>query len=90
MDIIIYWLEDTVEFAVASVPLIIVFLLLKVFKLPSKKILPCIILNLIVSIYFWLKLKDIYLALYQCFPYISAFIWLWAENVLEKRRADRE
>lgn len=90
MDIIRYWFEGTVDSAVASVPLIIVFLLLKRYKLPAKKTVPFLILNILVSIYFWLKIGDVFLALYQCVSYISGFIWLWAENVLEKRQAEKE
>ena len=85
MDLFLYTFERGVCWVVASVPLILVFLQLKVFKLPVKVIASCLFLNLLTSVFFWLKLKDVYSALYQSVPYISSFIWLWAENVLRKR-----
>ena len=85
MDFLLYILEHSVEFGIASVPLILVFLMLKIFKLPPKNIAICLLLNMSVSIFFWVKLKDVYIALYQSVPYISAFIWIWAENELRKR-----
>lgn len=86
MDFFLYTLEHIVGFGVASVPLILVFLLLKVFKLLPKYTAICLVLNLLVSIFFWLKLKDAYIALYQSIPYVSSFIWIWADDVLRKRR----
>ena len=85
MDFFLYIIEHAVDWSVASVPLILVFLQLKIFRLPLKSIASCLSLNLLVSVFFWLKLKDVHVALYQSIPYISSFIWIWAENVLRKR-----
>lgn len=90
MELLLFLLERNSSFFVASIPLILTFLLLKIFKLPSKPIIICILLNLLASIFFWIKLRDISVALYQSVPYVSSFIWLWAENILEKRQANDE
>lgn len=90
MDFFLYILEHVIGFGVASVPLILTFLLLKVFKLSPKSITICLLLNLSVSVFFWLKLKDVHIALYQSVPYVSSFIWIWAEGVLRKRRENNK
>ena len=86
MSFFLYVLEGAVDFGVASVPLILVFLLLKVFNLLPKSTAICLLLSLLVSVFFWLKLKDVCIALYQGVPYISSFIWIWADAVLRKRQ----
>ena len=86
MDFFLYMFENTVKSFISRVPLLVTFLWLKIFKLPPKPIAICLTLNLLVSIFCWVKLKDVYLALYQSVPYVSSFIWLWAENVLIKRQ----
>lgn len=90
MDFFLYILERVIGFGVASVPLILVFLLLKVFKLSPKSVTICLLLNLLVSVFFWLKLKDIHIFLYQSVPYVSCFIWIWADGVLRKRRENNK
>ena len=90
MDFFLYIFEDTVEFMIASVPLFLVFLMLKAFKMPAEYVAVCLMLNLLVSIFFWVKLKDVYIALYQSVPYISGSICIWAENVLRKKREPDE
>ena len=86
MNLFLCTFTHTLEFCVASVPLILVFLLLKVFRVSPQLTAIVVILNLIVSIFFWAKLRDLQVALYQSVPYISSFIWIWAEGVLAKRR----
>lgn len=76
MNFFIYVISGIWEFAIASIPLIIVFLLMKVCKIKEKKIFAILILQLLLSTYFWIKMKDIHIFLYQIFPYVSAFIWL--------------
>ena len=90
MDFFLYIFERAVYFGVASVPLILVFLQLKIFKLPLKFTASYLLLNLLVSIFFWLKLKDIHVSLYQSIPYIFSFVWIWVENVLRKRRGNKK
>ena len=85
MDFFFYTFEHAINFGVASVPLILAFLLLKVFNLSPKSIIICILLNLMISVFFWLKLKDVHVALYQSIPYVLSLIWMWAESVLRKR-----
>ena len=89
MDFFSYVLERAVYFGIASVPLILTFLQLKVFKLSFKSIASCLVLNLLVSGFFWLKLKDIHIVLYQSVPYVVSFLWIWAESVLRKRTNDK-
>lgn len=84
MEFVLYILEHSVCYGVASIPLILVFLQLKIFKLPPKSIVTCLFLNLLVSIFFWLKLKDAHIALYQGMAYFSSFAWILAEWVLIK------
>ncbi len=86
MDLLLWMFERVIGFGVASVPLILVFLMLKVFNLSPKSITICLLLNLLVSGFFWLKLKDVHIALYQGIPYVLSFIWIWVENVIIKMR----
>ena len=90
MDFFLYTLERVIGFGVASVPLILVFLLLKVFNLSPKSVTICLLLNLLVSVFFWLKLKDIHISLYQSVPYVSCFIWILEDGVLRKRRENNK
>ena len=86
MDLLFYLFENAINFFVASIPLIIYFLGSKLFKLTPKVIMIFLIINLIMSIYFWIKLKDIYLAIYQCIPYLLSYICLCLEHILIKRK----
>jgi len=88
MELLYYFAEHAIHFFIASVPLILVLLQLKVFKQPVKTAAVCITLNLLVSIFFWFQLKRVSLILYQAFPYLSAYIWLWCEYILEKRKKE--
>lgn len=85
MELILVMIEHIFYFGISSIPLITVFFHLKVFKLSPKATSFFVILNLVVSVFFWFKVKDIFLIIYQCVPYISSFIWIWAENVLSKK-----
>ncbi|MBO5196740.1 MAG: hypothetical protein J6C03_06570, partial [Clostridia bacterium] len=66
-------------------PLVIVFVQLKILKLTPKMIGICLLLNIIVSVYFWIRIMDVKIALYQAIPYISSFIWLGCERILEEK-----
>lgn len=81
MDLFLYLFNNAISFAVASVPLMLVFLLIKVFKLPHKIILSCLLSCLVISVFFWTKLSDIGVALYQGVPYLSSFMWVWADRI---------
>ena len=87
MDFFVYMVERGAYMVVASIPLILTFVQLKVFKLSSKAAASCLLLTFILSLFFWLKLRELTLALYQAVPYLSSFVWIWAENVWQKRRA---
>ena len=89
MDLIIYIFEHIIEFWIASVPLIFVFLFSKFFKLSYKRILVCLLLNMLVSVFFWIKLRDVQIVLYQGIPYVLSFIIVWAESVFEKRNKEK-
>lgn len=85
MEFIIYMIKGSFYFLIASMPLILVFIQLKCFKIQLKATTYCLLLNVIISIFFWTKLKDINLAIYQSIPYVCSFLWLWAESVLQKK-----
>jgi hypothetical protein len=76
MDLVFFIFNHTINFIVATIPLIIIYIQLRVFKLSPKKVTVCLILTLIISVYFWIRLGDFYLALYQLIPYILGFIYL--------------
>lgn len=64
------------SFGIASIPLIVTFLL-------RKKCKVCIItltLMLMMSCIVWIIIADFSLVIYQAVPYISSFLWLLAEN----------
>lgn len=85
MDFFLYRLESTICFVIASIPLIIAFVLMKLFKQPPKVVACSLALYLPAYIFFWVQLKDLHLVLYQGVPYLSSFIWIWAEHILTKR-----
>lgn len=90
MELALYLLEGSINFIIATVPLIILFLQKKVFKLEIKVIGSCLVLNLLVSIFFWVKLKDINLMLYQSVPYILSFTYILAEYLFQKRKESKK
>ena len=88
MDLIWVMIQHIVYFGISSIPLITTFFHLKVLKMPAKETTFVVVLNLFVSVFFWFKLKDVFLIIYQCIPYISSFAWLWTEHILLKRQED--
>lgn len=86
MELLTAYLTHAVEFFVAAIPLILTFVLLKVFRQPPKVAACCVALCLPVSVFFWVQLKDLFLVLYQGVPYLSSFIWIWAEHILWKHQ----
>lgn len=89
MQLLQVLLENSINFWVASVPQVIAILQIKIFKASIKAVLSCLLLNLMVSIFFWVKLNDINLVIYQSIPYALSFIWLWLESVLRKLERKR-
>ena len=88
MDFFLYTFEQAINFGVSSIPLVLVFLQLRLYKLPFKAVIINLLLNLLLNIFFWLKLKDGTIILYQSIPYISSFIWIYCESVLKTRQND--
>lgn len=82
MDFLYYMFEHAWNFTIASIPLVLVFLQLIIFKLPFKAIVICLLLNALMSIFFWVKLKDIELILYQIVPYVLTIIWLFSYYIV--------
>lgn len=76
MDLLFFVFNHAISFIISSIPLIIIYIQVYMFKFPPKKVVVCIILNLIISVYFWIRLGDFNLALYQLIPYVSGFIYL--------------
>ena len=85
MDLLIYFIERGIHFSVASTPLIITYFSLKVRKLSVKGTVANLLYFLIISIFYWLKLKSFTLALYFCIPFFLSFLWVFAEYVLIKK-----
>lgn len=86
MDLLTSYLTHAVEFLIAAVPLILTFILLKVFRQPPIVVACCVALYLPVSVFFWVQLKELFLVLYQGVPYLSSFVWIWAEHILWKQK----
>lgn len=86
MDLLTAYFTHAMEFLIAAVPLFLTFVLLKLFRQPPKVAAFCVALYLPVSIFFWVQLKDLFLVLYQGVPYLSSFVWIWAEHILRKQR----
>ena len=86
MDLLRYLIEGKIDFIIASTPLVIVFLQLKVFKHSIKGTVICLSLNLLVSIYFWVNLRNLNLALYQVVPYVLSYILLVCESILKNKK----
>ena len=86
MDLLRYLIEGRVDFIIASTPLVIVLLQLKVFKHSIKGTAICLSLNLLVSIYFWVNLRNLNLALYQVVPYVLSYILLVCESILKNKK----
>ena len=90
MDILIFYFEHAINFTIASIPIILVYLHIKVFKLESKVTVVSLLLSLILSIFFWIKLQDCFLVMYQGIAYACAFIWVWAEGKLQQQKKKEE
>lgn len=86
MDLIFYFLEHSV----CALPFITIYLQLKIFKINPKVTAYLSFLYLLMSIFFWVKIKDVYLTVYQSLAYTMGFILIWAENVLNKKQEDSE
>ena len=68
MDLLTAYLTHAVEFLIAAVPLILTFILLKVFRLPPKVAACCVALYLPLNVLFWDHIKHLFLVLYQGVP----------------------
>lgn len=90
MDLLNYFLEHAINFGIASIPLVITYLQLKVYKGEIKATYTLLILCLLLSAYFWMEVKDVVLVIYQGIPYVSAFLWTWGESVLQKRKMEND
>ena len=88
MDFLIFYFEHAINFTIASIPMILVYLQIKVFKLESKVTIVTLLLILLLSIFFWIQLKDWILVIYQGIAYVCAFVWTWAEGKLQKQKED--
>lgn len=86
MDFLNFYFEHVINFSIASIPMVLVYLQTKVFKLKSKVTIVTLLLTLLLSIFFWIQLKDWTLVIYQGIAYVCAFIWTWAEGKLQKQK----
>ena len=85
MDLLVYFVNGIWDFAIASIPLINVFFLKKVCKVKEKNIIVILILQFLLNAYFWIKIEDVHVFLYQAFPYIFAFIWIICDLYMKKK-----
>ena len=86
MDLLICLLDGKWNFVIASIPLITVFFLKKYCKITGVKIFTILILQLMLNTYFWIKLADINIVIYQIFPYLLSFVWVWCDSHIEKKK----
>lgn len=85
MDLLVYFVNGIWDFAIASIPLINVFFLKKVCKVKEKNIIVILILQFLLNAYFWIKIEDVHVFLYQVSPYIFAFIWILCDLYMKKK-----
>lgn len=88
MSFLKYIISGMWDFHVGAVPLISVFFLMKICKIEGKKVLPILALQLTVSTYFWIKIKDAAVFWYQICPYIFAFMIVISDLCVRKRNAN--
>lgn len=86
MDLLTYLLSGIWNFSIASIPLINVFFLKRVCKTKEKNIVVILILQFLLSIYFWIKMEELHIFLYQIFPYVFAFIWVLCDLYLKRKK----
>lgn len=87
MNLPIFLLNSILEFWIATIPLITVFYLKRFCKIGCEKILAVLILQLLLSVYFWIKIGNINIVLYQIFPYLSSFIWVLGDLYIKKKQS---
>ena len=90
MELLIWWFGHCIEFGIASTPLIMYFICKKKFRLSPKSTQLVLVLQLIVSVYFWIKTKDLFLVFYQSVPYVLSFIMVWCDLVALKINTEKE
>ena len=69
----------------AIIPLFITYFARKRAKIAPKDTAIILGLVLVASIGYWVRIGDWFLAGYQAIPFVSSFIWVWADEVLRKR-----
>lgn len=90
MDFFKFYFEHAINFSIASIPMILVYFQIKFFKLESKVTIVSLLLTLLLSIFFWVQLKDWMMVIYQGIAYACAFIWAWAEGKLQQQKKKEE
>lgn len=89
MALFLFLLENNINFWIASAPFILAFLQMKIFKMDHKATSICLGINLLVSIYFWVKLKSFSLFIYQIVPYFSTYVCIWSDYICKKIEKSR-
>ena len=69
----------------AVIPFVITYFARKRIKITPKDTAIILGLVLVASIGYWVRIGDLLLTGYQAVPFISCFIWVWADEVLRKR-----
>lgn len=81
MDLVLFILNHMFSFVATSVPLIVVYILVKGFKIPPIKVMGVLLLMLLQSIFYWMKLENIWDITYQCIPYFLCFLVLLVKTL---------
>jgi hypothetical protein len=84
MELVIFILEHAISFIIASIPFVVAFLLLKKTHVHPRYVFWCIVLILVISLYFWVRICDIKLILYQSISYVTCLLWCALEWILNR------
>lgn len=82
MGLLAFICNHSISFCVASIPIVLCFLCLKKYKISHKSTAILLLFVLLVSVYFWVLVKDISIIIYQGIPYIISFVFLYIEFLI--------
>ena len=86
MELLWYFMSHGASFCVASMPLVATFLGLRVFRLRPHVVAVFLLLEMIGSLFFWVKLKDLSLALYELIPFLLSFAIVGSRIFVDRKR----
>lgn len=86
MGLLTFIFDHAVSFCVASVPIVLCFFCLKKHKMNYKSTAIILFLVLIINVYFWIVVKDVFVFIYQSIPYVISFLLLFVERHIIKKQ----